>query len=110
MPKNAWPSDVWQVADPVSLGMDANQLSGLESEITSNYGNMNGIVIVKSGFLTYEKYFNGYGPDDAQHVASVTKTVLSVLVGMAVKVGVIRDVNQKVLDFFRNIRLIVITR
>lgn len=100
MPKNVWPTDVWQAADPVSLGMDADQLSGLESEITANYGNMNGIVIVKNGFLTYEKYFNGCGPDDAQHVASVTKTVLSVLVGMAVKAGLIRDVNQKVLDFF----------
>lgn len=100
MPKNAWPTEVWQTADPESLEMDAAQLSGLESEITANYGNINGIVIVKNGFLTYEKYFNGCGPDDAQHVASVTKTILSVLVGIAVKAGLIRDVNQKVLDFF----------
>lgn len=100
MPENVWPSEAWPAADPERLGLNAERLLGLEPEITANYGNINGIVIVKKGYVAYEKYFNGYGPDEAHHVASVTKSIVSVLVGMAIDAGFIQDADQKVLDFF----------
>ncbi|WP_334071418.1 serine hydrolase domain-containing protein [Paenibacillus sp. A14] len=105
MTRNVWPTEAWRTADPASLGLDADRLMGLEPEIAANYGNINGILIVKNGFLTYEKYFNGYGPDDVLHVASVTKTIISVLVGMAVDAGLIPSTERKVLDFFPEYKL-----
>lgn len=72
----------------------------LERVITKEYNNVAGIVVMKDGSLIYANYFNGYGKDDTLHVASVTKSVLSALIGIAIDKGFIESVNQKVLDFF----------
>lgn len=101
MQRNYWPTTDWlQAADPATLNMNAEKLSGLDRIITSEYSNINGIVVVRNGYIAYEGYYNGYGPEDTHHVASVTKSVLSALVGIAIDVGSIDNVNQKVLDFF----------
>lgn len=95
-----WPTTEWKTADPAILGMNSNMLSELEPVINSEYSNINGIVIVKKGYIAYEKYFNGYSPEDTHHVASVTKSILSALIGIAIDAQYIKDVDQKVLDFF----------
>ncbi|MFF2014643.1 serine hydrolase domain-containing protein [Paenibacillus sp. NPDC058177] len=100
MQKNFWPSTEWQAADPATLGMNAERLVALEPAIISEYSNINGIVIVRHGQIGYEKYFNGYGREHKHHVASVTKSILSALVGIAIDAGYINNVDQKVLDFF----------
>ncbi|MBE9915152.1 serine hydrolase [Paenibacillus donghaensis] len=100
MQRDYWPTAEWRDADPKSLGMDPEKLSELEPVIKSEYSNINGIVIVRDGFIAYEKYFNGCGPDDAHHVASVTKSIMSALIGIAIDAGYIEHVDQKVLDFF----------
>ncbi|MNM82194.1 6-aminohexanoate-dimer hydrolase [compost metagenome] len=100
MQKNHWPSTEWNAADPASLGMNSNMLAELEPIINSEYNNINGIVIVRNGYLAYEKYFNGYSPEDTHHVASVTKSIISALIGIAIDAQYIKNVDQKVLDFF----------
>jgi CubicO group peptidase (beta-lactamase class C family) len=100
MQRDYWPTTEWQTADPTALGMDPKKLSKLEPMIQSGYSNINGIVIIKNGYITYEGYYNGYGPDDAHHVASVTKSIISALIGIAIAAGYIKNVAQKVLDFF----------
>lgn len=90
----------WQMVESENVKMDSNKLSELEQTITSEYSNINGIVIVRNGCLAYEKYFNGKGREDTHHVASVTKSVLSALIGIAIAKGSIKSVEQKVLDFF----------
>ncbi|GED71831.1 penicillin-binding protein [Brevibacillus reuszeri] len=100
MISNYLPTTEWPAIDPATVRMDAKKLAELEPLIKSDYSNINGIVVVRHGYLAYEKYFNNYGSDDTHHVASVTKSVLSALVGIAIEAGYINDVNQKVLDFF----------
>lgn len=100
MKRNYWPTKEWQTADPLTLGMEPGKLSALESTVKSGYSNITGIVIIKNGYLAYERYFNGYGPDDPRHMASVTKSVISALIGIAIHAGPIQSVDQKVLDFF----------
>lgn len=100
MQRNYWPTTDWRISDPEALGMDTEKLAKLESIIKSEYSNMNGIVVVKNGLITYERYFNGYGPNDVHHVASVTKSILSALIGIAIDRGFIMNVDQRVLDFF----------
>jgi CubicO group peptidase (beta-lactamase class C family) len=80
--------------------MDPENLGDLEQMIRSQYRNIHGIVIVRKGYVVFESYFNGHGPLDAQHVASVTKSFTSALIGIAIDAGFIHSVDQKVLDFF----------
>lgn len=99
MHRNYWPTKDWQTSDPATLGMDAEQLSQLEAKIKTDYSNINGIVVVRNGYIAYEQYFNDYGLDDLHHVASVTKSILSALIGIAIEAGFIKHVDQEVLDF-----------
>ncbi|MBN2001374.1 serine hydrolase, partial [candidate division KSB1 bacterium] len=68
--------------------------------LNAQYNSINGIVIVRNGYIVFERYNHGYGPDDTHSVASATKSFTSALTGIAIDAGFIKDVNQKVLDFF----------
>lgn len=72
----------------------------LEKIIKKQYTNIDEIVVVKDNKIIYENYFNGYKKDDTIHVASVTKSITSALIGIAIDQGFIKNVNQKVLDYF----------
>lgn len=72
----------------------------LDCIIKEEYKNINGMLVVQRGNVVFENYYNGYGPDDACHVASVTKTIISALIGICVDKGYIKSVDQKVIEFF----------
>ncbi|PHF07353.1 serine hydrolase domain-containing protein [Bacillus wiedmannii] len=72
----------------------------LDQIIKEEYKNMNGMLVVQKGNIIFEKYYNGYGPNDAFHVASVTKTITSALIGLCVDKGHIKSVDQRVIEFF----------
>ena len=80
--------------------MDPENVKALEKTIRSEYSNIAGMVIQKDGTKRYENYFNGYSCDSAFHVFSVTKSILSALMGIAIDQGYIRSIEQRVLDFF----------
>ncbi len=80
--------------------MNQENIAKLEKIICSDYSNAAGITVLKRGVKQYENYFNGYTADSAFHVFSVTKSILSTLIGIAVDKGYITSLDQKVLDFF----------
>jgi len=80
--------------------MNQAKLGGLAQTIRADYGNVVGIVILKDGVPLFEEYFNGYVADDAVHVYSVTKSVFSALIGIAIDRGHIGGVEEKLLRFF----------
>lgn len=80
--------------------MNKQQIAELENTIHKDYSNMAGVVVLKEGKVVYENYFNGYTAGSTIHVASVTKSIVSLLIGIALDKGFIKSVDQKVLDFF----------
>ena len=80
--------------------MDCNALSNLEAMINQNYPNIAGICVKKNGGNVYENHFHGYTAANSFHVFSVTKSVFSTLIGIAIDQRHIKDINQPVLDFF----------
>lgn len=75
-------------------------MNSFEDLIKKEYSNIAGIAIRKDDRLIYEKYFDGYTEDDALHIASVTKSIISILIGMAIDKGYMKNIEQHVLDFF----------
>ena len=72
----------------------------MERIINSSYNNIGGIVVLKNGETQYEKYFNESTAGSTFHVFSVTKSIISALIGIAIDKGYIKSIDQKVLDFF----------
>ena len=80
--------------------MNQDNTRMLENAVCRFDDNITGILIQKDGENMYERYFRGCSAENAAHVYSVTKSVLSMLIGIAIKEGMIKSVDQKVLDFF----------
>ena len=80
--------------------MQQDKYKALDALIRSDYSSITGIIAQKDGKTVYERYFCGFSPDDPAHVFSVTKSIVSLLIGIAIDQGYIRSVTQKVLDFF----------
>ena len=80
------------------MNQDKSQM--LDEVVRRFDDNITGIVIQKDDENRYEDYFHGYSAKNAAHVYSVTKSVFSALIGIAIEKGLIKSVEQKVLDFF----------
>ena len=80
--------------------MNKEQLHEFIAESTRNESNICQIYALKDGKPVYEDRWHGYSSDDAVHVASVTKSVMSLLIGIAIDKGLINSIDDKVLDYF----------
>jgi len=49
--RDYWPTQEWQAAEPESVGMHPDKLLEVDKALTSQYGSINGIVIIRQGFL-----------------------------------------------------------
>lgn len=100
MKRDYWPTSEWKMTSPEEVGLESEKLAALDATIKAQHKNINGIVIVKNGRIAYEKYYKGYKASDVHHVASVTKSVVSALIGITVDHGAIKSVDENVLSFF----------
>lgn len=72
----------------------------LHDYVSAHQDNICEIAAMRNGRLLYSDCWHGFQPTDTLHVMSVTKSVVSLLIGIALDHGLIHDVNQPVLDFF----------
>lgn len=80
--------------------MNKEHLHRLINESTGNESNICQVCVIKEGNTIYDDCWHGYSLDDPVNVNSVTKGVMSLLAGIAIDKGLIKDVDQKVMDFF----------
>lgn len=80
--------------------MNINKWEAFEKEIESKYQNTTGVVVLKDGKVEYEKYFGTCTDKSRMHIFSVTKSIVSILIGIAMDQGYIKSLDQKILDFY----------
>ncbi|MDF9825809.1 CubicO group peptidase (beta-lactamase class C family) [Breznakia sp. PF5-3] len=73
--------------------------------IKKEHSNILGIVAYKDNKKVYEEYYNDSYKEESIHNFSITKSVISLLIGIAIDKGYIKSVHQKVLEFFPNYKL-----
>lgn len=56
------------------------------------------IIVAKKGEILSEEYYNGQEPNTLSNVQSLTKSIMSILIGIAVDQGIIANVQLKVSD------------
>ncbi len=92
--------DGWLEAEPEAVGLSTERLQAADREVQRRLQSVESFLVVKRGCLAWERYYDGGGPRHCPHLFSVTKSVLSALVGIAIARGQIAGVEQPVLDFF----------
>ena len=55
---------------------------------------------IKHGNFVYSDCWNDYKKDDCTHIMSATKSIMALLIGIAIDKGQIKSVDDKVLDYF----------
>ncbi len=79
--------------------LDLELTKKMEAEVEKNYPNLYSILVQQDGVIVYEKYYQGHKENTYTHVFSVTKSVLSALVGIALDKGLIESLDQPIADF-----------
>jgi CubicO group peptidase (beta-lactamase class C family) len=104
--------DGWTIASPESVGLDSPRLCAIAARLKETEANVHAVVIVRHGKLVFEQYFPG--PDERWDVAgqydhdattkhdmrSASKSVISLLVGVAIDRKLIASANEPVVKFF----------
>ena len=105
-------NDGWQTASLSSENLDANLFRDLFQRISDNtYKNIYSVVIVKNAKLVVEEYFprqdvlsdqqfRAIKRVAPQQLYSATKSVTSILIGLAIEQHLIRGVDEKISAFF----------
>ncbi|HEV8485515.1 MAG TPA: serine hydrolase [Blastocatellia bacterium] len=101
IPTDYFPSSEWRAAKPKKQGLNKKILKSLANRLRTNQiRDLNSLLIVRNGYLVVEEYFNGSGPEDVHTLQSDSKSITSLLVGIALQQGNIHSVDDKVLTFF----------
>ncbi len=93
-----WPTKLWSTSAPEAQGMRSPVLAQADEYIAGSFPNVYSLLVVRHGYLVYEKYYNGMDADNANRVYSVTKSVLSALTGIAIEQKLIQSVDQPVAE------------
>jgi len=106
--------DGWPTATPESVGLDAERLCGIAARLAAINANIHAVVITRHGKLVFEQYFPGYDEpwgmgEGRRHefdattkhdMRSVSKSVTSLLVGIAIDRELIRSADEPVVKYF----------
>jgi CubicO group peptidase (beta-lactamase class C family) len=93
-------TEEWPASTPTAEGMDTAVLADLVRGIRhGGHGTLQTLLVVRHGRLVVEEYFNGWSRDQAHTLQSDTKSVTSLVAGIAAGEGAL-DVNQPVTGFF----------
>ncbi len=72
----------------------------LHNMIKDEQPNICQVAAYKLGEKVYSDCWNGYKSDDSVHIMSATKSIMALLIGIALDKGQIKSVYDKVLDYF----------
>jgi len=89
----------WRISTPELQGLDPDIVADLYRD-AAQLSNLYGLLIVKNGYLVAEQYFSWRGVDIASPTASVTKSYVSALTGIALREGILTSIDQEMMDFF----------
>lgn len=107
-------TDQWTVASPESVGLASAALCPMVKWLdTSKESNVHAVLVVRHGKLVFEHYFSGsdeawgrplgniaFGPEVRHDERSATKSIIALLLGIAVDRGLIKSVDEPVFSFF----------
>jgi CubicO group peptidase (beta-lactamase class C family) len=97
-----WPTDGWRASTPEEQGISSAALLKALDRVDEQQLNLHSLLVIRNGYLVSEVYYNPFTAEMAAPVASVTKSVTSALVGIAIDKGYIKDEQAKIVSFFPN--------
>src|SRR5690349_21172262 len=100
MKRDYWPTAGWQDADPSDHGLEPRYLARLDRFAEEEAPQINGLMVVRHGYVLLERYYRGYEATSFFTVNSITKSLISILTGVCVADGSIADIDAPLARYF----------
>jgi CubicO group peptidase (beta-lactamase class C family) len=94
-----WPTKEWKSSPPGRQGMDPAKVRAIDSYIRETLPLTSSVLVARHGYIAFERYF-ARDRSDTWEIYSVTKSVLSALVGIAIDQGYLEGADQRLIEFF----------
>ncbi|MFW9921119.1 MAG: serine hydrolase domain-containing protein [Candidatus Thorarchaeota archaeon] len=98
--ESEFPLDEWTISSPEDENMSSEHLQDMLEYINENMLSINSIVIVRHGRIVLEQYYDFFDENTSMNIFSCTKTVTSMLVGIAIDQGYISNTSVPILPYF----------
>src|SRR6266498_1010549 len=99
-PSTNWPTRGWRSSSPEAQGMDSAKLAEAFDFIREHKIPIHSLLIVRNGNIVLDAYFYPFQSDQLHDGASMTKSVTSTLIGIAIGQRRLSGVSQSVLSLF----------
>lgn len=96
-----WPTTNWHSSTPEAQGIDSNRLADLVLAIREHNIQIHSLLLIRNGYVVADATFYPYDGKDVHDVASVTKSVMTTLIGIAADQGKL-DLDDTLVSFFPN--------
>lgn len=96
----SWPTDGWASSTPEEQGMNPALLQAGGEYVRGQCPARYSFLVIRNGYLVWEQYFHGMSRDGYADVMSISKSVLSLLIGQALDQGKIENLDRKLFDYF----------
>jgi CubicO group peptidase (beta-lactamase class C family) len=100
-----WPGAAWRTSAPEAQGMDSAVLADALEYVRSQRTRIHSLTLVRNGYVVLDTTFFPFQNNSPHDVASVTKSITSTLIGIAIGEGRLRGVTQPVLSVFDDRRV-----
>lgn len=89
----------WNFSTPEAQGLNSQILDSafVQAELT---GFVDGLLVIRNGYIIREDYYNEYTVSTPHNVMSVSKSFLSAITGIALQQGHIDSLEEKMLNYF----------
>ena len=99
-PESYWPTHGWRSSTPEAQGMDSEVLAQAFDYVRQNQIPIHSLLIVRNGYVVLDAYFYPFQEGLVHDGASMTKSITSTLIGIAIGEHKLSGVRQPVLSLF----------
>lgn len=97
-------TEAFSFSTPENEGFSSKGLSDIFTYVKENNINIHSLLIIRDKKLLFDAYFYPFRPGLRHDIASCTKSVTSLLIGIAIDKGYIKNEDQLVSSFFPEIK------
>lgn len=85
---------------PESVGMDYSRLENISNQLDAmDRHEVHSMLVMRDSVLVFEEYYNGYGRDNPHDMRSVTKSITSLLTGIAIDQSILSSLDSAIMDY-----------
>jgi CubicO group peptidase (beta-lactamase class C family) len=93
--------DGWEVSSLSEEGMDESLIVVATNRIINDkFKGIHSMAVIKNGNLIHEAYFKDYTRDSLHRIHSITKSISSILIGIAIDRGFIKGIEEPIYKYF----------